>query len=43
MYNWKNNPNLSSKTDSDYTSDVIDVLTSELSKTPLASKVTEHS
>tara|TARA_Y100000996_G_C22557135_1_gene655888 strand:- start:492 stop:1010 length:519 start_codon:yes stop_codon:yes gene_type:complete len=34
MYNWKNNPNLSSKTDSDYTSDVIDVLTSELSKTP---------
>ena len=34
MYNWKNNPDLSSKTDADYSSEVIDFLTSELSKNP---------
>ena len=34
MYNWKNNPDLSSKSDGDYTSNVIDFLNSELEKDP---------
>ena len=34
MYNWKNNPDLSSKSDGDYTSTVIDFLSSELENNP---------